>query len=115
MLAATLEWVWSSNAAYRHAAAPTAAVAAAAWTAAAHAVAASALLEKTGLAAWLWNFRQRCLLAARSRIKRSQSMDETQHYRDEIDQATRAITGPWAGMLGNLAVALRDVSGQARR
>ena len=78
-------------------------------------VAASALLEKTGLDAWLWNFRQRCLLAARSRIKRSQSMDETQHYRDEIDQATRAITGPWAGMLGNLAVALRDVSGQARR
>ncbi len=78
-------------------------------------VAASALLEKTGFGAWLWSFRQRCLLAARSRVKRAQSMDETPHYRREIDQATRALTGPWAGMLGNLAVALRGVSGQGRR
>ena len=78
-------------------------------------VVASALLEKSGLGAWLWNFRQRCLLAARSRVKRAQSSDETPHHRREIDRATRAITGPWAGMLGNLAVALRDVSGQGRR
>ena len=77
-------------------------------------VVASALLEKSGLGAWLWNFRQRCLLAARSRVKRAQSSDETPHHRREIDRATRAITGPWAGMLGNLAVALRDVSGQGR-
>jgi glycosyltransferase involved in cell wall biosynthesis len=78
-------------------------------------VAASALLEKSGLSAWLWNFRQRCLLAARSRVKLRQSADETPHYRQEIEQATRALTGPWAAMLGNLAVALRGVSGQGRR
>ncbi len=78
-------------------------------------VAASALLGKSGFGAWLWGFRQRCLLAARSRVKRMQSADETPHYREEIDRAARAITGPWAGVLGNLAVALRGVSGQGRR
>ena len=78
-------------------------------------VAASALLENSGVGAWLWNFRQRCLLAARSRVKRTQSADETPHYRREIEHATRAITGPWAGMLGNLAVALRGVSGHGHR
>jgi hypothetical protein len=78
-------------------------------------VAASALLGKSGIGGWLWGFRQRCLLAARSRVKRTQSADETPHYRREIEYATRAITGPWAGMLGNLAVALRGVSGQGRR
>ena len=77
-------------------------------------VTASALLGKSGLGAWLWGFRQRCLLAARSRVKRTQSADETPHYRRKIEHATRAITGPWAGMLGNLAVALRGVSGQGR-
>ena len=77
-------------------------------------VTASALLEKTGLGAWLWGFRQRCLLAARSRVKRAHSADETPHYHSEIDHATRVITGPWAGMLGNLAVALRGVSGHGR-
>jgi hypothetical protein len=78
-------------------------------------VAASVLLEKSGFGAWLWGFRQRCLLAARSRVKIQQSADETPHHRQEIEQATRTLTGPWAGMLGNLAVALRDISGQGRR
>jgi glycosyltransferase involved in cell wall biosynthesis len=72
-------------------------------------VTSSALLEKTGLGAWLWNFRQRCLLAARSRVKLGQSAEETPSYRHEIEQATHAITGPWAAVLGNLAVDLRDV------
>jgi hypothetical protein len=78
-------------------------------------VTASALLEKSGCAAWLWKFRQRCLLAGTSR-RMLQGVDRiTPHFRDEVVQATREITGLGAWWLGNLAVALRDFLGQGRR
>ena len=70
--------------------------------------AASALLDKTGLSAWLWNFRQRCLLAGTSRGMLVGAGDVTTDYRAEVVQSTRAITGFFAWHLGNLAVALRD-------
>ena len=70
--------------------------------------AASALLDKTGLSAWLWNFRQRCLLAGTSRVMLGGEGDVTTDYRAEVVQSTRAITGFFAWHLGNLAVALRD-------
>ncbi len=70
--------------------------------------AASALLGKTGLSAWLWNFRQRCLLAGTSRVMLRGAGDVTMGYRAEVVQSTRAITGGGAWCLGNLAVALRD-------
>ena len=68
----------------------------------------SALLGKTGLSAWLWNFRQRCLLAGTSRMM-LRGVDEVKmDYRAQVVQSTRAITGGSAWFLGNLAVALRD-------
>ena len=78
-------------------------------------VTASALLEKSGFSAWLWNFRQRCLLAGTSR-RMLQGVDKlTPHYTEEVERATREITGLGAWWLGNLAVALRDFLGQGRR
>jgi len=77
--------------------------------------AASLLLDKGGLSAWLWGFRQRCLLAATSRVM-VQGVDKvTPAYRAEVTRATREITGGLAWALGNLAVALRDTFGQGRR
>ncbi len=77
--------------------------------------AASALLGKRGLSAWLWNFRQRCLLAGTSRVMIQGEPDASAEYRAEVTTATRAITGGLAWALGNLAVALRDGFGQGRR
>ena len=78
-------------------------------------VTASALLEKSGFSAWLWNFRQRCLLAGTSR-RMLQGVEElTPHYREEVVRSTREITGLGAWWLGNLAVALRDFLRQGRR
>tara|TARA_Y100001968_G_C19257227_1_gene667423 strand:- start:563 stop:841 length:279 start_codon:yes stop_codon:yes gene_type:complete len=68
----------------------------------------SMLLGKKGLSAWLWNFRQRCLLAGTSRIMLRESNQLTIAYQAEVVQSTRAITGGVAWYLGNLAVALRD-------
>ena len=77
--------------------------------------AASALLDKDGLSAWLWNFRQRCLLAATSRVM-MQGVDKvTPALRMEVARATREITGGLTWALGNLAVALRDTFGQGQR
>jgi len=70
--------------------------------------AASAWLGKTGLSAWLWNFRQRCLLAGTSRVMLRGAGDVTTDYRADVVQSTRAITGSFAWYLGNLAVALRN-------
>ena len=78
-------------------------------------VTASALLEKTGLSAWLWNFRQRCLLAGTSRVMLQGADEVTPHYRKTVERATRKITGGCAWWLGNFAVALRDSLGQTRR
>ena len=50
-------------------------------------VAASALLEKRGLAAWFWNFRQRCLLAGTSRVMIQGEPEATAHYREEVERA----------------------------
>jgi len=75
---------------------------------------ASALLEKTGLSAWLWNFRQRCLLAGTSRVMLQGADEVTPRYRETVVRATRDITGRCAWWLGNLAVALRDFLGQGR-
>ena len=69
---------------------------------------ASALLGKTGVSAWLWGFRQRCLLAGTSRGMLIGAGDVMVDYRAEVVQSTRAITGFFAWHLGNLAVALRD-------
>jgi hypothetical protein len=69
---------------------------------------ASAWLGKTGLSAWLWSFRQRCLLAGTSRVMLRGVGDVTMDYRAEVVQTTREITGYLAWYLGNLAVALRD-------
>ena len=69
---------------------------------------ASALLDKTGLSAWLWDFRQRCLLAGTSRVMLGGDGDVTMEFRSDVVQTTRAITGNLAWYLGNLAVALRD-------
>ena len=77
-------------------------------------VAASALLEKRGLAAWFWNFRQRCLLAGTSRVMIQGEPDATANYCAEVERATRKITGNTAWRLGNFAVALRDRLGQGR-
>ena len=77
--------------------------------------AASALLGKGGLSAWLWNFRQRCLLAGTSRVMIQGEPDATAEYRAEVTRTTRKITGGPAWALGNLAVALRDTFGQGRR
>jgi len=77
--------------------------------------AASALLGKGGLSAWLWNFRQRCLLASTSRVMIQGEPDATAEYRAEVICTTRKITGGLAWTLGNLAVALRDTFGQGRR
>ena len=68
----------------------------------------SALLGKKGLSAWLWNFRQRCLLAGTSRMMLRGANQVTIAYQAEVVQSTRAITGGSAWYLGNLAVALRD-------
>ena len=77
-------------------------------------VTASVLLEKSGFSAWLWNFRQRSLLAGTSR-RMLQGVEElTPHYREEVVRSTREITGLGAWWLGNLAVALRDILGQGR-
>ena len=70
--------------------------------------AASVWLGKTGLSAWLWNFRQRCLLAGTSRVMLRGAGDVTMDYRADVVQSTRAITGCFAWYLGNLAVALRN-------
>lgn len=77
--------------------------------------AASALLNKDGLSARLWNFRQRCLLASTSRVLIQGEPNATAEYRTEVNRATREITGGLAWGLGNLAVALRDAFGQGRR
>ena len=77
--------------------------------------AASALLGKGGLSAWLWNFRQRCLLAGTSRVMIQGEPDATAEYRAEVIRTTRKITGGLTWTLGNLAVALRDTFGQGRR
>ncbi len=77
--------------------------------------AASALLGKGGLAAWFWNFRQRCLLASTSRVLIQGEPDAAAEYRAEVTRATREITGGLAWALGNLAVALRDTFGQGQR
>ena len=77
--------------------------------------AASALLNKDGLSARLWNFRQRCLLAGTSRVMIQGEPDATAEYRAEVTRTTRKITGDLAWTLGNLAVALRDAFGQGRR
>ena len=77
--------------------------------------AASALLNKDGLSARLWNFRQRCLLAGTSRVMIQGEPDATAEYRAEVTHTTRKITGDLAWTLGNLAVALRDAFGQGRR
>ena len=69
---------------------------------------ASMLLGKKGFSAWLWNFRQRCLLAGTSRIMLRESNQLTVVCQAEVVQSTRAITGGVAWYLGNLAVALRD-------
>jgi hypothetical protein len=69
---------------------------------------ASALLDKTGLSAWLWDFRQRCLLAGTSRVMLGGDGDVPMEFRSDVVQTTRAITGNLAWYLGNLAVALRD-------
>ena len=74
----------------------------------------SALLEKTGLSAWLWNFRQRCLLAGTSRVMLQGADEVTPRYRETVVRATRDITGRCAWWLGNLAVALRDFLGHGR-
>ena len=68
----------------------------------------SALLGKTGLSAWLWNFRQRCLLAGTSRTMLRGASELTMDCQSKVVQSTRAITGASAWFLGNLAVALRD-------
>ena len=78
-------------------------------------VSASSMLEKSGFSAWLWNFRQRCLLAGTSRRMLQGAEEITPHYRDEVVQSTCEITGLGAWWLGNLAVALRDFLGQGRR
>ncbi|MDP7010182.1 MAG: glycosyltransferase [Verrucomicrobiota bacterium] len=75
----------------------------------------SAILGKKGASAYLWNFRQRCLLAATSRVMLQGTENITPEYRDEVVQATRAISGSCAWWLGNLAVALRAFLGQSRR
>jgi len=75
---------------------------------------ASALLEKTCLSAWLWNFRQRCLLAGTSRVMLQGADEVTPRYRETVVRATRDITGRCAWWLGNLAVALRDFLGHGR-
>ena len=77
--------------------------------------AASALLGKVGLSAWLWNFRQRCLLAGTSRVMIQGEPDATPEYCAEVARTTREITGGFAWALGNLAVALRDGFGQGLR
>ena len=77
--------------------------------------AASTLLGKGGLSAWLWRFRQRCLLAGTSRVMIQGEPDATAEYRAEVIRATCEITGGFAWALGNLAVALRDGFGQGRR
>ena len=77
--------------------------------------AASALLNKDGLSARLWNFRQRCLLAGTSRVMIQGEPDATAEYRAEVTRTTRKITGDLAWTLGNFAVALRDAFGQGRR
>ena len=77
--------------------------------------AASALLNKDGLSARLWNFRQRCLLVGTSRVMIQGEPDATAEYRAKVTRTTRKITGDLAWTLGNLAVALRDAFGQGRR
>jgi len=73
-------------------------------------VAISKLLGKTGLSARLWNFRQRCLLAASSCVLLQTKGEVTFQYRDEVRRVTQEITGILAWRLGNLAVALRDIT-----
>jgi hypothetical protein len=75
---------------------------------------ASAWLGKSGLSSWLWNFRQRCLLAGTSRVMLQGADEATPHYRETVVRATRDITGGCAWWLGNLAVALRDFLGHGR-
>ena len=70
--------------------------------------AASAWLGKAGLSAWLWNFRQRCLLAGTSRGLLRGMKEISPANRAGVVQTTREITGNLAWCLGNLAVALRD-------
>ena len=74
----------------------------------------SKLLGKRGIYAWLWNFRQRCLLAGTSRVLLQGVGEVTPQYREEVVRATREITGGFAWCLGNLAVVLRDFLGQGR-
>jgi len=74
----------------------------------------SGLLGKAGWSARFWNFRQRCLLAASSRVLLQTAEDVTPQYRNEVRQATREITGSFAWWLGNLAVVMRGVIRRGR-
>jgi len=74
----------------------------------------SRLLGKKGWSAWLWNFRQRCLLAASSRVLLQTAEVVTPQYRNEVRETTRKITGSLAWWFGNLAVVIRGVIRRGR-
>ncbi len=67
------------------------------------------LMELRGASRWLHHQKQKCIFAARSRVKMQQMKASHPGYAEEIKRASREITGPLHWKLGSLAVAVRDV------
>jgi len=68
------------------------------------------LMRARGLSRWLHHQRQKCIFAARSKVKMRQMQAQHPGYAAEIGRAAREITGPLHWILGMMAVAARDLA-----
>jgi glycosyltransferase involved in cell wall biosynthesis len=68
------------------------------------------LTKTTGFSAWLQQQKQRCIFAARSRVKIKLVRGNAPDFAEAIGAATREITGPVCWLAGGLAAALRPAS-----
>jgi glycosyltransferase involved in cell wall biosynthesis len=67
------------------------------------------LMRARGFSRWLHHERQKCIFAARSKVKMQQMKPSHPEYAADIGRAAREITGPLHWTLGVMAVAVRDL------